>query len=86
MSEAVASSLPAYSRYSAGVGSLPRMAETAASSADARYTFAPLPSLLGKFLVDVETTVDFSATLAWLPMQREQPGISVLAPTVPYME
>ena len=59
------------------------MALTAASSAEARYTLAPLPSLLGKFLVDVETTVDFSATRAWLPIQSEHPGISVLAPTAP---
>ena len=30
--------------------------------------------------MEVETTVALSATLAWLPMQREHPGISILAP------
>ena len=40
VSEAVASSLPAYSRYSSRVGSLPMMALTAASSAEARYQLA----------------------------------------------
>ena len=38
-------------------------------------------NLLGKFLVEVDTTVDLSATRAWLPMHSEQPGISVRAPT-----
>ena len=32
---------------------------------------------------DVETTVVLSPTRAWLPMQSEQPGISVRAPTRP---
>ena len=40
-----------------------------------------LPSRLGKLRVEVETTVDLSATFAWLPMHSEQPGISVRAPT-----
>ena len=62
------------------------MAATAASSADARKTLAPLPRRLGKLRVEVETTVDLSATRAWLPMHREQPGISVRAPTLPYVE
>ena len=51
---------------------LPSIAATAASSADAKKTFAPLPRRLGKLRVDVETTVqvtvDLSATRAWLPM------------------
>ena len=48
-------------KYSAGVGSLPMTAATAASSADPRYTFAPLPKRLGKLRVDVEIAVDFGA-------------------------
>lgn len=59
--------LAAYFWYSATVGSLPSMAEMEASSAEARNTLAPLPSLLGKLRVEVLTTVDLSATLAWLP-------------------
>ena len=35
------------SKYSSGEGSLPLVAETAASSAEARYTLAPLPRRLG---------------------------------------
>lgn len=54
----------AYLRYSAGDGSLPIIAATAASSADARYTLAPLPSRLGKLRVDVDTTVVLSPTRA----------------------
>jgi hypothetical protein len=33
--------------------------------------------------VEVDTTVEFSASRAWLPMQSEQPGISVRAPLRP---
>jgi len=47
-----------------GVGSLPMIAAKAASSAEARKTSAPLPSRLGKLRVEVETTVEFSATRA----------------------
>ena len=42
-----------------------------------------VPKRFGKLRVDVDTTVLLSATLAWLPIHREQPGISVLAPTLP---
>mgnify|MGYP006258392501 FL=1 len=52
------------SRYSLGLGNLPNTAETADNSADPRKTSAPSPSLLGKFLVDVEITVELGATLA----------------------
>eukprot|EP00405_Crypthecodinium_cohnii_P014048 CAMPEP_0206455548 /NCGR_PEP_ID=MMETSP0324_2-20121206/21818_1 /ASSEMBLY_ACC=CAM_ASM_000836 /TAXON_ID=2866 /ORGANISM="Crypthecodinium cohnii, Strain Seligo" /LENGTH=66 /DNA_ID=CAMNT_0053926273 /DNA_START=34 /DNA_END=230 /DNA_ORIENTATION=+ len=65
--------------YSAWVGNRPKMAATAANSALAKYTFAPWPNRLGKFRVEVETTVALSATRAWLPMHKEQPGISVRA-------
>ena len=34
------------------------------NSADAKYTFAPLPNLLGKFLVEVDNTLLLSLTLA----------------------
>ena len=44
-----------------------------------------VPKRFGKLRVDVDTTVLLSATLAWLPIQKEQPGISVLAPTLPYV-
>ena len=46
------------------VGILPRTEHIADSSADARKTLAPSPSLFGKFLVEVETTVEFAKTLA----------------------
>ena len=45
-----------------------------------------LPSRLGKLRVEVETTVDLSATFAWLPMHSEQPGISMRAPALPKIE
>ena len=83
MSLAEAAMVCAYLPYSATVGSLPSIAATAASSADARKTLAPLPRRLGKLRVDVDTTVDLSDTRAWLPMHNEQPGISVRAPTLP---
>mmetsp|Transcript_20719 Transcript_20719/g.53528 ORF Transcript_20719/g.53528 Transcript_20719/m.53528 type:complete len:209 (-) Transcript_20719:2263-2889(-) len=85
VSAAVASRSFMAAMYSSCVGSRPRIAATAASSADARYTLAPLPRRLGKLRVDVETTVELSATRAWLPMHSEQPGISVRAPTLPYV-
>ena len=50
--------------YSSVEGSLPRIDEIAANSADARNTSAPSPSRFGKFLVEVETTVEFGSTLA----------------------
>ena len=53
-----------YFKYSSGEGSLPSTEAIAASSAEARNTSAPSPSLLGKFLVEVETTVEFARTLA----------------------
>ena len=53
-----------YLWYSSTVGNLPSTDDIAASSADARKTLAPSPSLLGKFLVDVDTTVEFARTLA----------------------
>ena len=56
---------------------------TAANSALAKKTFAPVPRRFGKLRVDVETTVALSATRAWLPIHREQPGISVRAPALP---
>ena len=75
MSEDVACSLAAYFWYSSGVGSLPSMAEIEASSAEARKTLAPLPRRFGKFRVEVDTTVDLSATRAWFPvMDREGKG------------
>ena len=43
-----------YFRYSSRVGNLPRMAATAASSAEPRKTLAPLPRRLGKLRVEVE--------------------------------
>ena len=71
------------SMYSAVVGMYPSVAVTALSSAEARYTFAPLPRRFGKLRVDVDSTVALSATLAWLPMHNEHPGISVRAPALP---
>ncbi|MNN99649.1 hypothetical protein D3C81_2193500 [compost metagenome] len=62
---------------------MPRIEATAASSAEARYTLAPSPRRLGKLRVEVETTVEFAATRAWLPMHSEQPGISMRAPALP---
>ena len=50
--------------YSSTEGSLPRIDEIAANSAEARNTSAPSPSRFGKFLVEVETTVEFGSTLA----------------------
>ncbi len=47
------------------------------------WMYTLVPKRFGKLRVDVDTTVLLSATLAWLPIQREQPGISVLAPTLP---
>lgn len=85
-SESIGEPEPAYDWYSSGEGSLPVMAHTAASSAEARYTSAPLPRRLGKLRVEVDTQVLLSATRAWLPMQREQPGISMRAPALPKME
>ena len=41
---------------------------------------AHLASWAREFRVEVETTVEFVATRAWLPMHSEQPGISVRAP------
>ena len=35
---------------------------------------------------DVDTTVAASATLAWLPMHKEHPGISMRAPALPKIE
>lgn len=67
--------------YWAGVGSSPAIEAMAASSAEARKTLAPFPRRFGKLRVEVETTVVLSPTRAWLPMHREQPGISVRAPT-----
>ena len=72
-----------YLWYSSTVGNLPRTDEIAASSAEAKKTSAPSPSLFGKFLVDVETTVEFANTLAWFPIHKEQPGTSVRAPETP---
>ena len=43
---------------------MPNIAAIAESSAEARNTFAPSPNLLGKFLVDVDTTVELAKTLA----------------------
>ena len=63
-----------YLWYSSTVGNLPSTDEIAASSADARKTSAPSPSLLGKFLVDVDTTVELARTLAWLHLHKEHPG------------
>ena len=79
------SSLLAYSKYSLGVGNLPFTPATAASSAEAKNTFAPVPRRLGKLRVEVDTTVDSSATRAWLPIHKEQPGISIRAPALPKM-
>ena len=58
----------------------PSWAQTAANSALPRYTWAPLPRRLLKLRVLVENTVVLSSTRAWLPMQREQPGISMREP------
>ena len=69
--------------YSSTVGSLPNTAEIADNSAEAKKTFAPSPSLFGKFLVEVYITVEFANTLAWLPIHNEHPGSSVLAPETP---
>ena len=51
-------------KYSSGDGSFPNTEAIAASSAEAKNTSAPSPSLFGKFLVEVETTVEFAYTLA----------------------
>ena len=51
-------------KYSFGEGSLPITEAIAASSAEAKNTSAPSPNLFGKFLVEVETTVEFAKTLA----------------------
>ena len=67
-------------KYSSGVGSRPRFAATAPSSAEPRNTFAPLPIRSSKLRVEVEKTVAPSGTRAWLPMQSEQPAISMRAP------
>ena len=53
-----------YFKYSWGEGSFPRTDDMAASSAEAKNTSAPSPNLLGKFLVEVDTTVEFANTLA----------------------
>ena len=45
-------------------GFFPNMAATLASSAEDRYTLAPLPSQLGKFRVEVKIAVLFGATRA----------------------
>ena len=58
----------------------PSWAQTAASSALPKYTWAPLPRRLLKLRVLVENTLVLSSTRAWLPMQREQPGISMRDP------
>jgi hypothetical protein len=47
------------------------------------WMYISVPKRFEKLRVDVDTTVLLSATLAWLPIHREQPGISVLAPTLP---
>ena len=47
-----------FCKYSSFVGSLPKIAQTAANSALPRYTFAPIPILLSKFLVEVEKIKD----------------------------
>ena len=72
-----------YCMYSSIVGILPSRELTAASSEEARNTLAPSPRRFGKLRVEVEITVDFGATRAWLPMHSEQPGISVRAPLTP---
>ncbi len=79
------SSLFAYLKYSLGVGNSPFTPATAASSADAKNTLAPVPKRLGKFRVEVDTTVESSATRAWLPIHKEHPGISIRAPALPKM-
>ena len=58
----------------------PNVAEIAATSAEAKNTLAPSPSLFGKLRVEVDTTVDSASTLAWLPIHNEHPGISNLTP------
>ena len=45
-------------------GSFPRTADIADNSAEAKNTFAPSPSLFGKFLVEVDTTVELAKTRA----------------------
>ena len=72
-----------YLWYSSTLGSLPNTDAIAESSADAKNTSAPSPNLFGKFLVDVDTTVELARTLAWLPIHKEHPGSSVLAPDTP---
>ena len=52
----------------------------AASSAELKKTLVSFPIRFGKFLVEVDMTVDPWLTTAWLPTQREQPGISKRAP------
>ena len=62
------------------MGSLPRMAETAASSADARYTFALFAEPVGEVPGGRGDDGGFllgRPSAFWLPMQREQPGIPV---------
>ena len=66
-------------KYSSEVGIYPSLAEIAATSADAKNTLLLSPNRFGKFLVEVETTDAPSSTLAWFPIQSEQPGTSVLS-------
>lgn len=66
--------LDEYFWYSSTVGSLPSIAAMEASSAEARKTLAPLPRRLGKLRVEVDTTVDLSATRAWLPKEQRREG------------
>eukprot|EP00982_Pelagococcus_subviridis_P001595 12669-Pelagococcus_subviridis.AAC.1 len=64
------------SRYSSGVGRRPKIAATAASSALARYTFAPLPKRFGKLRVDVDTTDSTAEDVCFtLFRYREVPGL-----------
>src|SRR3990172_10126797 len=71
-----------FEKYSSFEGILPNVETTAASSAEPKYTFAFLPIRLSKLRVEVENTKALSATLAWLPMHRLHPGISIRAPSL----
>lgn len=69
----------AYPMYSAGIGSLPRMEATAASSPEARYRFAPWPRRLGKFRVEADTAVDFGASVPGYPCTGNGPSVFPLS-------
>ena len=61
----------------------PSLEQTAANSAEPRYTLVFFPKRFGKLRVLVDMTVAPSLTCAWLPMHKEQPGISMRAPAAP---